>query len=213
MRIVFLSLIFFLLIGCNSNKYIFKDRFIDKLGAIPRDSIIIIAPVLSMWRFSGNRDFNFPSIERGRPDTVRKFLKQVFLQKNLDSSMYFKIDASCIRHKLNSANFHDKPINEPAFYKCLKIDSSFYNIFFYFSLDVTEVAGGSSEEFSNIDSYILILKNGQILYYKHYNSRRRSLRKNFPRGSIDRKEFPHFTNEQIKLVVNKITEDLMKKIK
>lgn len=212
MRIFIILAIALFLVGCNSNRYIFKEKFIDKLSEIPKDSILILDPVISMWRFSGNRDFNFPSVLGGRPDTVRKYLKQIFLRNSLDSNILFINDVSCIRPKLNSSNLGNRAITDSEFYKCLKIDSLFYNVFLYFSLDVTEVAAGSSEEFSNINAFIVILNYGQITYYKHFYSRRRSLRTNFPRNSVDRKEFPHFTSEQIKLVVDKITDDLMKKI-
>lgn len=178
------------------------------------DSIIFLEPGFSMWSFSGNFDFNFPIKSYGRTDTMKRFLTKALTNTLSTDSMKYDNSSNCIRHVFNSDNLRkkEKDLLQLSNYRCMKMKDDFFYVYFFFNMDVYEVGDGMSTEYDVIRANALIFKNGELLYSNQLRNRKLSKRSNFPRGSIDRKEFPHFTNEQIKLVVDKITEDLLKKI-
>ena len=214
-RLLVFAFIIIALKSCSSNKTLSNRIVLEKVFSISKDSVIFLEPGFSMWRYGGDFNFNFPQESFGRKDTVIFFLTSTLIDKlKLNLTGYDKA-SNCLHNVFTSDNIRKKQKDLLDFrnYECIKMRSDLYYVYFFFSLDIYEASMAMSDENDVINANALIFKDGEIIYSHHIRNKKISKPSNFPRNSIDRKDFPHFTNEQIQIAVNKITEDLMKKIK
>jgi hypothetical protein len=81
-----------------------------------------------------------------------------------------------------------------------------------FRLETNDVGAGSSAIWDELLGSYLLVYNYQITMYRQYRSYILSKDSYFPRGSLDRANFPHFPQWQMEKVVKALVDDLKKRV-
>lgn len=210
-----LLLVFIVGLMGSCNRFVRKFNYIDKLPSqISLDSTIVLLPAFSMTHHTTTNTWNMPIRQAGRPDTFTRMLKSVFDQHGMASVFDKNLMGRCMNDKVIYMKWDVYKENSFESNKCLPLQTGLYNVFFNVSMAVTESSGDNNpREFSSIISYVLVIKDSQVLYYRCYFADRVARKKHFPKGHKDREDFPYFANDQIELVVREISKELLTRIK
>ena len=198
--------------SCIIKGFVRKNNQVDLLpNYISTDSIRIINPALSIHSVLGGR------IEWPLPLSITK--QNVFkiqLLHLLDSQKIilrdnFLISGDCLTNKIHVENWTDYTWNLANAYKCLKIDPKLYTIFLYNMLEIWESQTNNTNYNSEIRSCIKVFYRNRIIYSRCYLYKKPLTNKE-QKAFEKTNAYPFFKDDQIKYVVQKVTEDLFKRI-
>ena len=199
--------------SCIIKSFVRKNSQVDLLpNYISTDSIRIINPALSIHSVLGGR------IEWPLPLSITKQnIFKIQLLHLLDSQKIilrdnFLISGDCLTNKINAENWTDYTWNLANAYKCLKIDPKLYTIFLYNILEIWEIGGSTPANLrSHIHTFVKVFYNNRILYSRSYRYTKPLTNKE-QKAFEKTNAYPFFKDDQIKYVVQKVTEDLFKRI-
>jgi hypothetical protein len=210
-KFIAVSILSLIMLCCANPRYMRRDLFINLKDKISTDSIVVQPILFSIARNDGNSKIFFSQPGHSRPDTIRNHLWKVLNKVIPNTKLLFSKKHNCSGSNFNTQNLGNRPeifLNVNT-YKCLQLDTSYYNLIVYFSMVFGEVQDGMSSEFCFIHPVIVIIKNGKVVYHKQLVDSERSRRSNFPKGSTDREQFPYFPPKQIERVVNRVTKEIL----
>ena len=214
MKKLFLFIVTGTLFSCIGPRFVHTNKFIDKLPKeIAIDSIYVLRPSFTMWWYSANGDQNHSLWQNGRPDSFIKRLT-IELQSVCPSShLEFTSELSCMDNKFIAGKWNMDDCYNYSVHACLPFKKGAYNVFVNTRMNVKESnADVSGREYESISTYLLMVKDSSVFYYKHFLYHRVARKTRFPKGSADRKDYPYFANDQIERVVKNIAADLIKRI-
>lgn len=187
-----------------------------------QDSLVIVEPTIIGTFFPG--DYSEMSvIDLGtRPDNIRKglehslkeklHLKQRFIGNEVECRNFIKDSTSIFRFSEQSLQQGFRRLDSITVFNCLNTNSKDHKLFFVFRLHLMENGYSSPTIWDNIVASYTIVQGNEIKQYRLFRSKMMSSRANFPKGSEDRKNFPHFPQRQIEKVVDALVEDLKKRV-
>lgn len=216
---IYFACLILLVFGLNSCKvrwFIQKNREVDLLPpTINADSVRIMTPI-----FSGHRVSDAYKVENqiNMPQKEDFFINEVKRQLDihrLHGLRNFYGSSYCMKNKMHIENFNADNWYVPKTYRCLKLSDSLYNIIFSVRMESFEMISYSASpmnDHSDIVALVLIFKNGILYYTKSFRYGKPLTRKE-QKALENGKTYPFFKDNQIKYVVEKVTEDLFKRIK
>jgi len=214
-NIFFLFFSILLLESCSIKRFVAKNRQINLLSKnISADSIRIIDPAFSGYSVLGNKiEWSFP-VFIGKQNIFKNHLIHLLDSQNIVLRDNFLISSNCLTNKIHAENWYDEKWDSAITYKCLRTDSTYYNLLFYNRFDVYESAGYSTisqNNFSDISSLIIVFYKSRIIYSRNFRYLKRLTNKE-QKAFEKTNAYPFFKDDQIKYVVQKVTEDLFKRI-
>jgi hypothetical protein len=214
MRLILFIVVGCSLLSCKINHYVLKSRQIDLLPlVIQKDSIVFLPPAFSMHNIDDRFRVQRPIISFGKTDSFRLILNRKLSTHNL------KIDTSiqtgCLTNKLTSNNWRDSVWYTSKPYRCVKLKPDVYNVLIYSQMDIRDGVkyNAAPDPGSLIQSLLIVFKDNQIVYTRQYYSIIGVDNDLYDKIVEDTKYAPFFPNHQIELVLNKVTEDLFKRIR
>lgn len=115
---------------------------------------------------------------------------------------------------MNPENWRDDKWTLFETYRCLKIDSLLYTILFYNRFDIIQPIdfSNSLRNSTNLHTHLFVFHGNRIVYTRSFRySMVISHREH--KLSRSRNIYPYFSDNQVKYVVEKVTEDLFKRIR
>lgn len=213
---VSLLFLFFGLSSCTVRWFIQKHREVDLLlPTIDADSVRIMTPVFSGHRVSDAYKVEYQINIPQREDFFINELKRQLEIYGLSGLQKFYGSSLCMKNKIHIENFDADNWYSPETYRCLKLNDSLYNIIFSFRMESVEMISYSASPMndrSNVYGQIIVFKNKKLLYVKNYRYGK-SLNRIEQKALENGKSYPFFKDDQIKYVVEKLTEDLFKRVK
>ncbi len=212
--ILFLCLIIFM--SCTIKNFVMRGKQIDMLPvSIDKDSVRNIYTAFSMHQISdkNKKEYSFRLVNKER--VFHETLQKLILLNGLSSIVLLDDNASCIRNKMHAENWREEKWLKDSTYQCINMNDSFYNILLYSELETIERISYSAapmNDLSDIASLLLVFKNKKIVYSKKFRYAK-SVKRSEEKQAEKDNDFPFFKDDQIKHVVQKITEDLFKRIK
>ena len=154
---------------------------------------------------------NLPAKEKVFIEEIKRQLKLY----NLDSVQEFYGVSNCVRNKMHIENFDSEVWYQPETYSCMNFYTHFYNVIFFTRMQTVEMISYSAapmNDHSEIISLVLVFKDNVLLYSKNFRYDK-PLKRKEQKAYETTNAYPFFKEDQIKHVVQKVTEDLFKRIK
>jgi len=214
--LTFIGAICLCLLSCSIKRFVAKSRQVDFLPKlIASDSIRIINPAFSGYSVSGNRiELAFP-VFIGKQNVFKNQFINLLDSKNIALPDNFIVISDCLTNKIHAENWRDEKWDSVITYSCLKTDSLFYNVLFYNRFDVYEPGGYSTipqNKYSDMYSLLIIFHRSKIVYSRNFRYLKRLSNKE-QKAMENGKDYPFFKDNQIKYIVERVTEDLFNRIK
>jgi len=167
-----------------------------------------------MVKTDGNFNLMWSLAPHGRQDTIRRMLQAIWSQKIDSSQVRFERSIDCIGTNIRTFNVFYKPdlYLNPKHYSCLFDNDEKYHVIFRIGLDISDTEYGMSSQWSTVQAFVLIIHKAEIVYHKQLFYNIRSRRSDFPKGSVDRKEFPYFPQKKIQRMVDAVANEVLRKI-
>lgn len=217
------------------NGFIRTQDFITAKDIFPKDSVTVLEPLFSTWSVTFRTRANFEwemfgdMVEVGdRADTIRKILRDAYKTSPITDTAIFRINSGClfrwqledstgispytIMRSSNDSSYGFSILN-PDLYRCLPLDSARYNVLNVFVMSLWSNGIGDVEIRSVMQPYVIVLYKNRIIYYRHYHDGVDERRRDFPKGSWDRKNYPYFPRYQMERVVVALNKDLISRIR
>jgi len=211
-----LIILVFGLSSCTVRWFIQKQREVDLLPpTMSADSVRIMPPIFSGHRVSDAYEVEYQINLPQREDFFINEVKRQLEIQGLDGLRSFYGNSLCMKNKMHIENFDSDIWYTPETYRCLKLNDSLYNIIFSVRMESVEMISYSAapmNDRSNVFCQILIFKNKKLFYAKNYRYGK-SLKRKEQKALENGKDYPFFKDDQIKYVIEKVTEDLFKRIK
>lgn len=217
MRIfIFLFLIGFCHQSCVIKKFVRKEMQVDLLPEfISSDSISVLEPAFSGHLSSSYDDIGVAlPVLSGKQNVFKSEVEQLLHAKYLDIRSIFVKSSNCLQYKMNPENWRDDKWTLFETYRCLKIDSLLYTILFYNRFDIIQPIdfSNSLRNSTNLHTHLFVFHRNRIVYTRSFRySMVISHREH--KLSRSRNIYPYFSDNQVKYVVEKVTEDLFKRIR
>jgi len=192
-----------------------KGRQIDLLPAsINKDSARLIYPAFSMHTILDNNKIEFELGLVGKERLFQETIKNLASINGLSSIIHYNDNANCLRNKMHAENWRDEKWLVSETYQCIKMSDSFYNIIIYNQLEIKERISYSAapmNDLSDIASLLLVFKNKKIVYSKKFRYAK-PVKSKEQKQAEKNNTYPYFKDDQIRYVLEKVTEDLFKRI-
>lgn len=216
MKKLFILLLPFFCGSCSINRFVLKNRQIDLFPVfIDSDSVKILPPAFSIHDVSDRNELNYSLNLPNKEEIFRKKIQDLLLSNSVNFAFY-STSPECLRNKMHIQNWRDDKWFNPETYDCISKNDSFYTVLFFNQLEIVErISYGAvpMADHSDITTLLLVFKKKKIVYVRNFRFAKRLTNKEQMGFEEHINVYPYFKTEQIHHVLEKVTEDLFKRIK